>query len=47
MQIEIKLKDGRVKRLSLEAGAAVSTDQLRIMVKWAVEGRPAEVMQDY
>jgi hypothetical protein len=44
MIIEILLSNGRKATVTLPDGAAVSSDQLRVLVKWAQNGKPAALM---
>jgi hypothetical protein len=46
MEIIIKLKSGRRVRIVLPNDKAVSSDQLALMVKWASEGKSAELALD-
>jgi hypothetical protein len=46
MTIEIRLKSGRIVRITLPADIAVSSEQLGIMMRWAIEGKSAEVMHE-
>lgn len=46
MEIIIKLENGRQVRVVLPEGKAVSSDQLAVLVKWAREGKSAELALD-
>jgi hypothetical protein len=46
MTIELKMKDGRVKIVELPKHAWISSEQLAILIRWAIEGRPAQIIID-
>lgn len=46
MEIIFLMKNGRKATMTLPAYAVVSSDQLAIWTRWAVEGRPVETIVD-
>lgn len=47
MKIEIRLANGRVVSVTLSPGVAISSDQLAVLMGWAIAGKPApELMID-
>lgn len=41
MQIEIRLANGRVVAVTLPPNTTMSSDQLNVLMGWAVAGKPA------